>query len=292
MNKIKIMTDSACDIPRELEQRFDIKILSFAVTVGDDSYLERVDFTENEFYDIMLSAPKIPTTAQITSMQFYDEYKQILNQGYSELIYISINKQGSATHDNAVLARKKLYEKHPEIEKTFTIHIIDSKTYTMAYGFPVIMAAKKAKNSASSNEIVSYLKEYFDSVVVYFSPLKLDNAKKSGRINCAAAFVGDLLGLKPIIRIKDGEMEIIEKVRGEKALISSLVKYAKETMIPKTEYILLKGMNENESQMLKEQSKKEFEYEAFGTFKVGAAIAINAGATLLGVVVRGQNRSK
>ncbi|MEG2429704.1 MAG: DegV family protein, partial [Oscillospiraceae bacterium] len=279
-------------IPKELEEQLDIKILNFAVTVGDDSYLERVDFTDKEFYDILLSSPKIPSTSQITTMQFYDEYKKLYDEGYSEVIYVSINQKGSATHDNALFARKNLFEKHKEIEENFKIHIIDSKTYTMAYGYPVMMAAKKAKNGSSSSEIVSYLKEYFDSVVVYFSPLKLDFAKKSGRISCAAAFVGELLGLKPVIRIKDGEMEIVEKVRGEKALITTLINYAKQDMIPKTEYILLKGMNEAEPILFNEQTKKAFSYEAMGTYNVGAAIAINAGPNLIGIIVKGKNRTK
>lgn len=290
MNKIKLMTDSASDIPIELEQELDIRILSFPLTVGDKGYIERVDFTNDEFYQLLLDTPKIPATSQITSIQFEQEFQEIYQQGYHELIYVSINAKGSNTYNSALMAKDGFFEKNPDAKEKFQIHILDGKTYTMAYGYAVVEAAKKAQKGASSVEILGFIQDWLDSVVVYFSPLKLDFAKKSGRISCAAAFVGELIGLKPIIRIMDGEMEIVTKVRGEKALIPALIQKAQETMVPQTPYFMVKGFSEKEGGDLVQAAKKQLGYDGIDIYPVGAAIAINAGPQVIGIIVKGENR--
>lgn len=290
MDRIKIMTDSASDIPKELEKQYDIRILSFPVTVGDKGYLERVDFTNEEFYEILQNAPKIPVTSQITVFQFEEEFKTFFEQGYAELIYVSIYSGGSSTYNNAVMAKEQFYESHPEAKEQFKIHLVDSKAYTMAYGYPVVEAAKKAQRGASSDEIVAYLEDWFDSVEIYFAPYTLEFVKKSGRVPAAAAFVGELIGLRPIISIIDGETKVIEKVRGDKAILPALFKHAKERIIPQTPYMLVRSTKNEECAELAAQLKKQFGYEAVGQFDIGAAISINAGPKVVGVIVKGQNR--
>lgn len=290
-SRIKIMTDSACDIPQDTETELEIKILPFPVTVGETGYLERVDFTNHEFYDILCKAPKIPVTSQLTMMQFEDEFEAVMAAGYNEVIYISINGKGSATNSNAHMAAKAFYEAHPDKKNEFKIHILDSKAYTIAYGYPVIEAAKKARKGISSTEIIAYLEDWFDSVEIYFAPYTLEFVKKSGRVPVAAAFVGELIGLRPIISIIDGETKIVEKVRGDKAIIPALLKYAQNSMIPQTPYLMVKGMLEPEAEELFEKSKKKFGYTPEMNSYIGAAIAINAGPKLVGLIVKGKNRS-
>lgn len=292
MNRIKIMTDSASDIPKELEEQYNIRILSFPVTVEDKGYLERVDFTNEEFYEILQNTSKIPTTAQITVFQFEEEYKAFYEEGYEELIYISIYSGGSSTHDNAEMARSRFYDAHPEAKDHFKIHIVDSKTYTMAYGYPVIEAAKKAERGASSTEIVAYLEDWFDSVEIYFAPYTLEFVKKSGRVPAAAAFVGELIGLRPIISIIDGETKVIEKVRGDKAILPALFQRAAERMIPQTPYLLVRSTKNNECAELASMFKKRVGYDPIGQYDIGAAISINAGPKVVGVIVKGQNRRR
>ncbi len=290
MIRIKIMTDSASDIPAEQEEEYGIRILPFPVTVGDDGYLERVDFTPEEFYDILLSAPRIPATSQITAIRFYEEFEAVQKEGFEELIYVSINGGGSASYSNALMARDQLYEEHPDWKERFQIHVVDSKTYCLAYGYPVIEAAKKAARGAGSAEILAYLEDWFDSVEVYLAPYTLEFAKKSGRIPCAAAFMGELLGLKPIISMIDGETRVIEKVRGEKAIIPALLRYGQASMVPHTPYLIVRGTLKAEGEDLFEKSKKQFGYEAVGIYSAGAAIAINAGPKMAAIIVKGKNR--
>lgn len=289
MNRIKIMTDSACDIPADLEAQLNIKILCFPITVGDVGYIERVDFTNEEFYNILMTEPKIPVTSQITQMQFMQEYNDVLAEGYKELIYVPINGKGSNTLNSAIIARKAFYEKHSESE--LKIHIVDSRTYAIAYGYPVIEAAKKVQKGATSAEIIPYLEDWFDSVEIYFAPYTLQFVKKSGRVSCAAAFAGELIGLRPIISIIDGVTKIEEKVRGDKSIIPALLKYAKTSAVPQTPYLIISSMLVDEANALAEQAKKLFGYETTGIFPTGAAITINAGPKVIAIIVKGKRRN-
>lgn len=288
--RIKLITDSACDIPAAEEQRYGIRIMSFPVTVGDRGYMEREDFTPEEFYEIVLHEPKIPVTSQITSIRFYEEFKQTAADGYTEIIYVSINGGGSSTYASACMAREELYEKHPELRDKLKIHLVDSHTYCAAYGYAVVEAAKKIERGASSAEIVAYLEDWFASVEIYVAPFTLEFVKKSGRVPCAAAFVGELMGLRPIISIIDGETKVIEKVRGDKAVIPALLKHASAARIPHTPYLVVGGVLPEPIAEMEEKAKKQFGSPCAGSYHAGAAITINIGPKMVAVIVKGKNR--
>lgn len=289
-SKIKLMTDSASDIPVELEEQYGIRIIPFPVTVGDDGYLERVDFTPAEFYDILVAASRIPVTSQITVPKFLEEYEAVRQEGWRELIYVSISSTGSNTYSSALMARDQFYEEHPELREEFIIHIVDSRTYCLAYGYPVIEAAKKAERGASSGEILAFLEDWFDSVEIFLAPYTLEFAKKSGRISCAAAFMGELMGLRPIIWMVDGTTKILEKVRGDKSIIPSVIKHARAAAVPHTPYMVVGGMLPDQTELLAAQAEKQFGYPPLGSYLEGAAIAINAGPKMVALVVKGKNR--
>ena len=290
MRKIKIVTDSACDIPKELEERYGILILSFAIIVGDNSYTERKDFTNEEFYQILATSPRLPSTAQYTAMQFLEVYEKIWREGYTDLIYTSINSKGSNTYNNSLMARDEFFETFPEAKGNFNIHIIDSKSYTIGYGYPVVEAAKKAEKGASPEEIVAYLEDWFACCRIYFAPYTLEFVKRSGRVSCAAAFVGELMGLKPIITFEDGESKTVAKVRGDKAVIPAIIKLAQENMIPHTPYCVIGGSVQEYIDTLDAEAKKAFGYGSSMTTTAGAAISINAGHKIIGIIIKGKPR--
>lgn len=290
MRKIQIVTDSACDIPKDLEERYHIRILPFSIAVGDQSFVERQDFTPEEFYQILETSPKTPSTAQYTTIQFLELYEELFGAGYTNVIYVSINAKGSSTNGNAHMAKQQFFEEHPEAEGDFEIDIVDSQTYSMGYGYPVIEAAKKAEKGMQPGEIVAYLEDWFNCCRVIFAPYTLEYVKKSGRVSCAAAFVGELMGLKPLIAFEDGDAVTFGKVRGEKAIIPALMKKIKSEMIPKTPYILLYGTSKEVADQMGAEMEKEFGYPCEMKVPIGAAISINAGPKVLGVVFRGKPR--
>ena len=286
MKKIKIVTDSACDIPKELEERYGILILPFSIIVGEECFTERKDFSNEEFYQILETSPRLPSTAQYTAMQFLEAYEEIWRDGYTDLIYTSINSKASSTYGNSLMARDQFYEQYPEARESFHIHIVDSKSYTLGYGYPVVEAAKKAEKGASPAEIVAYLEDWFASCRIYFAPYSLEFVKRSGRVSCAAAFVGELVGLKPIITFEDGESKTVSKVRGDKAVIPALVKMAKERMIPHTPYCIVGGSATEYTSALETEAKKALGYGSSMTALIGAAISINAGPKVVGIIIK------
>lgn len=290
IKKIRIMTDSASDIPVSYEKELDIKILSFPVTVDGTSYMERIDFDAHRFYDMLKTSQNLPATSQITPYRFCEEFAKQYKQGYQDLIYISINSKGSSTNSSAYLGKELFYNENPEARDKIQIHIVDSLSYTIAYGHAVVEAAKKVEHGCDVPEILAYLDDWFNSVEIYFAPYTLEYVKKSGRVSCAAAFVGELLGLRPIISIIDGETKIVEKVRGDKAIIPALLKHAKARRLPQTQYCLVKSTLDSEYETLLSKVTKEFGAKPADIYQLGACITINSGYKVAGIIIKGENR--
>lgn len=189
MAYVKMVTDSAADIPRALREELDIQVLPFPIAMGDKEYEDGYDFTPEEFYGMLLSAPQIPTHAQLNPYVFEQCFEQAYDNGYTHLIYTSINSKGSATHQNAVQAREEFYEEHPEARENFQITIIDSHNYTMTYGWAVVQGAKMAAVGTDPDKVVAYIQDWLDHVRVLFAPLDLRFAKKSGRVSAASPYM-------------------------------------------------------------------------------------------------------
>lgn len=289
--KIKILTDSACDISKAEELDHDIKVMCFPVTLDGKSYRERQDFTNEQFYQMMDQCPDIPRTAQITQFEFMEEYQRFLEEGITDVIHVTICQKGSNTYGAAQMARNAFYEEHQGAEEKMKIHILDSRNYTGVYGYAVVEAARKAEKGASAEEIISFLEDWFDSAKVLFAAYTLEYVKKSGRVSCAAAFVGEVLGLRPLIRIEDGVSSTLEKVRGDKNILPRLMEAAVAEMVPQTPYIMITGSVPAYSNELAQMLTKRLGYPPEMTVQVGAAVAANAGHKVAGVVVKGKHRS-
>lgn len=290
MNKIKIMTDSSSDLTMEVAQKHDIHILNFTVMINDKSYTDNVDMTNDEFYELMSTSSGFPKTSQITIMQFEEVYTEFFKEGYTDIIYVSISSTGSATYNNAINAIEMFYENVPEAKGKMNIHVVDSLNYTAAMGYPTIQAAIKAKKGADVSEILAYLDEWFSSVEVHFVPYTLEYVKRSGRLSAAAAFVGELLGLKPVINIIDGESHVPEKIRGEKNIMPKLIETAKKNMIPQTPYIVLAGSMEDVTSAFEKEITKALGYPPEYTAKIGITVASHAGPKVIGLIFKGQKR--
>ena len=286
MAHIKFITDSASDIPAAVRDELGIQVLPFPIAMGDQEYEDGFDFTPQEFYSMLLAAPQIPTHAQLTFYVFSQCFEAAWKDGYTDLIYTAINSKGSSTCQNAIQARAEFYEDHPEARDAFRIHIIDSKLYTMGYGWAVIQGAKMAIQGAEADAIAAYIQDWVDHVRVIFAPLDLRFAKKSGRVSAAAAFVGEALGLKPIMTFEDGESKTLSKVRGEKNVISSLVELCKQEREAGTPYLLIRANNAEQSDKLLEACRQELGEAPALEYYIGGVISINAGPNLVGLIYR------
>lgn len=291
MQKIKIVTDSTSDITKEEEKRLGIKVMCFPVTVDGQSYRERIDFSNEQFYKMLDNAKELPTTSQLTSFEILDVFRELYNEGWTDVIYVTISSTGSATYGNALAAAEEFKkEMAQQGGPKMQIHIVDSKNYTAVYGYPVTQAALKAQKGENPEDIVDYLKEWFDSAEVLFVPLTLKYAKKSGRVTAAAAFAGELLGLRPIIKIADGKSTVLEKVRGEKNIVTKLLSAVEKNMTPQTPYIMIRGSESAYTEQLEAQLTQKLGYPPERTVQIGAAVSCNVGHNVVGVVIRAPHK--
>jgi DegV family protein with EDD domain len=288
VEKIQILTDSGSDIPKAYEKKHNIKILAFPIVVGERGFFDR-DMTDAEYYNLILDSLKssdFPKTAQITVMRFVECFEEYYKAGITDLIYTSIADKGSATFSNASQAREQFYSENPDAESSFRIHIIDSGNYTGVYGWPVIQAAIRAEKGAAAADIIDYITDWCNHAEVNFGCYTLDFVKRSGRVSTAAAFVGEMLGLRPVIRIKQAVSTTPAKVRGDRAVVPKVVDITAERIIPGTPYVLIAGNDKAAEDDLAKTITKRLGYPPEMTFYVGAAVAANVGPCVVGTIFK------
>ncbi len=288
MNQTLIVTDSASDVPAELEARYGIRVLPFSIVVDGKPYVERKDFTPQEFYQMMLAAHDLPTHAQINPSEFQAVYRQAEEDGYQSVIYISINSHGSGTFNSARVAIDAYKEENPDSK--LDIYCVDSLSYTLGYGYMAVEAAKKAEKGTPAPEIVRYCEDWAKKSAIYFTPFTLEYVRKSGRVSCAAAIVGGLMGIKPVITWVDGESKTLQKLRGEKAVVPALAKMAAANMVPKTDYCIVTGLRPELGQQLADEMEREVGYPPALIAPASPVIAINAGPDLVAICIRDRSR--
>ena len=286
MTKIKISTDSTADIPQSFCEELNISVLPLTVVVDEKEYRDGVDITPQEFYRIIDASKKLPVSSQVASVLYTELFKETWKAGYTDLIQVTINSKGSGTYQAAVLSRDLFYEEHPEAKEQLSIHLIDSQTYSMAYGIGVIEGAQMVRQGASVAEVIAHIEEWLAHTRPLFVPLNLRCVKKSGRISPAAAFAGDAIGLKPLITFEEGEARIIGKVRGERKAISALVEQCQKERRPGTNYALVYGSNQEAFGALKEACAQIMDQPPIAEYPVGCVIAINTGPDMIGILYR------
>lgn len=286
MPKIKIMTDSASDISAEAEKELGILVMNFKVAQGGSSYVSRVDLSNEQIYKMLDECDEMPTHSQITSFEFSEAYEKLFAEGYTDIINVTINSHGSSTYDNACLAKKQFFEEHPDAASKFRIYVIDGIGYTGGYGYAVVKAAEKVKKGESAETIAEFVEDWVKHCTIFFAPYTLKYARKSGRIPSAAAFAGELMGLRPIMRIQDNEITTNSKVRGDKHIIPEIVKLTTDEMIPQTPYGIVYGCDTEAADELTAALTKAIGYPPADRYQIGAAIAINAGPKVVGSIFR------
>ena len=269
MSKIRIITDSASDISEKHEKKYNIKVVPFKIAVGDKTYISRVDFNNEKFYSIMDAYDGLPLTSQFTAFEFQEVYEEMYKDGVTDVICVLINAQGSATYN-----------------KKIRFISIDGRSYTGAYGYAAVEAAKMVQRGATVEQIVDFINNWVENCTIFFAPYSLKYAKKSGRIPAAAAFVGDALGLKPIMRVFDHVITTEDKVRGEKLIIPTIVKKTAAEIEPQTPYLIVYGNDTSVCDELAKEMYKKLGYPPAGFYQIGAAIAVNAGPRVVGIIFK------
>jgi DegV family protein with EDD domain len=216
---IRIITDSSCDLPQEIIQEQRITVIPLFINVGDQSYLDGVDLSHQEFYERLPGFRPAAKTAAPGPEVFRKVFEQLASEGATEILSIHVSTKLSAIVDIARTAAKETTR--------LPVTVFDSRQLSMGTGFQVLAAAQAAAEGRSLNEILSMLEEQIRRTHVFAALDTLEYLKRSGRMNFAISALGTLLQIKPFMKMYNGE-PTAERVRTRKAAMKRLVELLKE----------------------------------------------------------------
>lgn len=274
MNKIKIITDSTADLPKHIVDKYDIEVLPLYVGFEGKTYSDGVDINLHELLNKMDNSDVFPTTAQVNPQRFMETYRKYLNEGYT-IVSLHLSSKMSGTYQSACIARDML--------ESDSIYVIDSQNVTMSFGLLVIKAARLKEAGFKADEIYDEVKKAIPHVKCAFAFDSLDNLVKGGRLSKTAGVIGTILGIKPILSIVNGEMAVIDRVRGSKKAIRYILDYIDEIGVNKEETaVLLHVDNKDILENLRENLKDKI--DDFIECEVGCVVGVHSGKGACGVV--------
>lgn len=281
MSKIKIIADSGADIPNDLVQKYDIEIFSFLSIFGEDTYVSGVELDSKAFFKKLEETGIIPTTAQTPYTEMDEKIRKYADE-YDSVIVFTLSSKASGQNNTLQMIKHDILEENPNVD----IRIVDSMSFTIGIGMGVVYAAELAQSGASADEIVEKATEYINSWDVYFLVDNLKYLEKGGRINKASAIIGGLLDIKPVLSIRNGLVEAVDKFRGKKNLAKKLINKIKENLDfdPLANQFAVVHANEQMGEEMVSLLKQEFENcEIVMYNELGAIIGTHTGPDMVGV---------
>ena len=273
LSKIAILTDSASDITPDMIEGLDVTVIPIRLKIGENNYKDGVNLSKKEFWHKLLTEKVVPKTAQPSPAEFRDYYEELFNKGYEKIISIHISSKMSGTQQVAKVAREML-------KREQDIVIVDSKSVTFGQAYQVLEAAKMIKAGVKLEDILTRLYEIADKMKVYFAVSDLTYLEKGGRIGRASSVIGNLLKLRPVLKLEDGEVSLETKTFGERGAISYMEKIIKnEGRNSIYLYTAWGGTNQElrNTDILKKTADTMRKIEYKGRFEIGATIGSHSG---------------
>jgi len=276
---IRILTDSACDLPREVVQKYNIEVIPILVYLDDIEYKDGETLEAVELYRNMRDG-KVYKTSQVSPNVFVDIFTKYAKQG-DQCIYISFSSGLSGTYNSSLMAKNEVLEKYPE----FDIDIIDTKCASMGFGLVVYKAGLMLSEGKTKAEIVEAVKYYSEHMEHIFTVDNLEYLYRGGRVSRTSAFVGGLLNIKPVLDVEDGKLIPIEKVRGRNKVFKRMIEIMKERGIElENQTIGISHGDDLESaEKAKQMMIENFGCKDFIISTIGCAIGAHSGPGTLAI---------
>ncbi|HBG02197.1 MAG TPA: DegV family protein [Firmicutes bacterium] len=230
---LKIITDSACDLPDDIVKKYDIDVLPFLIYIDGIEYKDGIDITTKEVYDA-IRQDKVPKTGQVPMDEILGTIRKYAEQN-RQCLYLSFSSKLSGTCNTVRLVAQEVMSAF----KDFQITVVDTLSGSLAQGLIVLEAAQNVKAGMAPAAIIEWARRRSqDNVEHVFSVDDLNYLYRGGRVNYASAFLGGLLQVKPILHVRDGLMIPFQKVRGKKMAIKRLVELVKERSLANPDQII------------------------------------------------------
>ena len=235
---IKLLADSTCDLSDEILDLYDISLAPLTITIGDKTYRDRIDIQPDDFYKILSSLEKLPTTAMPAPTEYIDIFEEGLKQGIKDFICISMSSGTSGSYQSAIIARDDFLEEHEG--EGVRIHVVDSKSMSHGSGYLLVRTALLREQGASFEELVDFNETYKTNVKHFLSVDDLDNLIKSGRLSNVSAMIGKLLKVKPVMSMRSGKGVIVAKIRGRKKVFRHYIEeFQRRVDMELTDFVII-----------------------------------------------------
>lgn len=278
MKNIRIITDSSCDLNKDIIEKYNINVVKLNVSFGEDTYLDG-ELEKKEFYERMRNSKELPKTSCPSPDKFMQSY-----EGDEDIIVFTIASALSGTYSAAQLAKNMFLEENPNKK----IAVIDTKTGSIAQGQFIVRAAKLIEEGKSFEEVVETMEKLKENKFFYGSLETLENAIKGGRVNPLAGKLINALNMKVIIKVGDGAVKPIDSARGSnnslKKVVEKIVESAKSG-----DYTSLAIAHANcleKAEKIKEMILKKHDFEEITISEIGSVMGTytSEGAILVSVL--------
>jgi DegV family protein with EDD domain len=218
---VRIVTDSACDLPQSIATELGIEIVPLAIRFGDDEFIDRVELTTAQFWAKAASTPTLPATAAPGPGAFEAVYRQAAADGATGVVVVSLSGALSATMQSAEVAARSVADE-------IAVRVVDSRSVTLGLGMIAVACARRAAGGGDVDEIAALATDLASRTRVFGALDTLENLKKGGRIGNAKALLATALAIKPIIEVVDGKVEQGGKQRTRSKALAFLVEKVRE----------------------------------------------------------------
>jgi len=265
-----VVTDSTADLPDEWRERYAIEVVPLKVLFGSETFRDRVDMTDEQFFARLAASSKLPTTSAPSPGEFAEVYAR-LARDYESCISIHIGQQLSATAEAARIGAQSV--------EGFRVEVIDSETVTM----PMAFLCKVAAESATLDEAAAAVKERVPKARVLALLDTLRYLEMGGRLSKAQAMIGTMLDLKPLLLVKDREIKPVERVRTRARTIPRMVEFFRGDL-PIEHVAVMHAQAPDEANEIAEKLRTELPGQEVVIGQIGCVLGTHTGPRALGVV--------
>ena len=276
---VKLITDSTSYIPVELQKELDITVVPLSVVFPDEQFYEtEVDY--DYFFNKIDTGGVIPTSSQPSVNEMYQPFRKLLEEGH-DILGIFISSLMSGTSQSALSAREQLLEEFPNAKIT----ILDSKTNCMALGYPVLEAARAAAQGQTLEQVSDMASSIIERMNFYFTPASLDYLQKGGRIGGAAALIGKILKIRPVLFVDNGRTNKHHTSRSFRGAINEILKIMDDDYKNRgLQHVIVHHINYPEKAQEIEQLVKERYNVDILVLPIGPVIGLHVGPGTIGLV--------
>jgi DegV family protein with EDD domain len=275
---LRIVTDGAADFPVGWEEEFDIQIVPINIHFGEETFLQYIEMNLEEFYNKVDTGSVFPKTSQPSPHQFAEFYKTIADEG-DTILSIHVTSKLSGTYASAVAAADDLRGK-------YNIVPFDSAGGSLGIAFMCRAARQMERAGKRIEEIVAHLEDMRERIQIILTLDNLEYARRSGRVGTLSAALASLLNVKPIAVLKDGVVNMVDKVRTRKAALERVLQMGEAAYGDQPVYVAVVHARDAESgQSLLAEAEKRFNVKDSVMTDLSISLAINFGPGTVGLVL-------